>query len=279
MAVHKIRKKAKSRSFKEISANELLPFNSFLKKYKIDKKTFKKTGLEWNELVNIFKDYNQLKNELEQPAAAIVNILLTKAAKDYGVHSVRYRIKDPNSLIEKIIRKKIEKPGRNINLENYCDVITDLIGVRILHTFKYDWYPIHNFILNTFQLKRRTKPIVYFREGDEKEFIKMCKNCGCKQEKHSKGYRSIHYEISTQLTKYKYYAEIQVRTIFEEGWSEIDHKIRYSYKGQDSSPFDSELGQLNRIAGTADEAATNIKKLDQKQQEIILKSKAKRRKK
>lgn len=279
MTKRRIIRKSKRSLFEEISANALLPLRSFLKKYKIERKAFNKTGLEWKELERIFNDYKLLKNELEQPAAAIVNILLTKAAKDCGVHSVRFRIKDPNSLIEKIIRKKIEKPTREINLDNYVDEITDLIGVRILHTFKYDWYPIHNFIKDTFELKKRTKPIAYYREGDEKEFIKMCKSCGCKQEKHQKGYRSIHYEISTQLTKNRYYAEIQVRTIFEEGWSEIDHKIRYSYKGQDASPFDSELGQLNRIAGTADEAATNIKNLDQKQQKLILKVKGRKRKK
>ena len=38
-------------------------------------------------------------------------------------------------------------------------------------------------------------------------------------------YRSLHYII-----KYKgYYVEVQGRTLFEEGWSEIDHDIVYPY--------------------------------------------------
>ncbi|MCH7974775.1 MAG: GTP pyrophosphokinase [Bacteroidetes bacterium] len=278
MATGQKRKRIKKRSQGEIPAGALLPLAEFLKKCKISKEQYDNTRLDWKQLKKIFDDYQLLKIKLQEPAAAIVNILLTKDAKDCGVHSVRYRIKDPNSLIEKIIRKRIEKPKREINYNNYPEEITDLIGVRILHTFKYDWYDIHHFIISTFELNKKNKPIVYHREGDEKEFIEMCKDCGCKQEKHTKGYRSIHYIISTQLTKQKYYVEIQVRTIFEEGWSEIDHKIRYSYKGQASSPFDSELGQLNRIAGTADEAAMNIKKLEQKEQERILKKVIRKRK-
>lgn len=42
-------------------------------------------------------------------------------------------------------------------------------------------------------------------------------------------YRSLHYII-----KYHgYYLEIQGRTLFEEGWSEIDHDIVYPYYKDD----------------------------------------------
>ena len=148
--------------------------------------------------------------------------------------------------------------------------ITDLIGIRILHTFKYDWFGIHHFIKEMFNFKSKTKPIVYHREGDEEEFVTLCKDCGCQHKKHDKGYRSVHYILSTQLTKDTFFVEVQVRTIFEEGWSEIDHKIRYSYKGHISSPFDKELRQLNQIAGTADEIGSNIKRMDQKEQEKVM---------
>jgi len=51
---------------------------------------------------------------------------------------------------------------------------------------------------------------------------------------------------------------LQVRTIFEEGWSEIDHKVRYPRQSNDP-----ELGFLlaifNRLAGSADEMGTFTK--------------------
>jgi ppGpp synthetase/RelA/SpoT-type nucleotidyltranferase len=264
---------------KVFSANELLPKKEFLERYKIKKESFEKTGLTWSELTSIFENYLALKSKLEYPAKAIVDILFSKEARDIGVHSVRYRIKDANGLIEKIIRKRIKEPEREITLENYKEEITDVIGIRALHVFKNDILGIHHFIMNSFSLKDGEEPIQYHREGDEKDFLDMCK-CFCtKQEKHDKGYRSFHYIVATNLTKEKYFAEIQVRTIFEEGWSEIDHKIRYSFKNYSSSPFDYELRTLNGIAGNADEIGSNIKRLEQKEQEKMLSPKIKRKRK
>ncbi len=258
---------------------ELLPRREFLEKYHIKKEDFAKAKLEWGDLKEIFKHYSTLKDKLEHSAAAIVAIFFTKDAKDQGVHSVRYRVKDPNSLVEKIIRKKIEQPGRKINLENYQQEINDLIGIRILHTFKNDWYSINGFIRERFKLKKSEKPIVYYREGDDNHFLDLCKKNGCKKLKHKKNYRSVHYTILTQLTKELHFAEIQVRTIFEEGWSEIDHKIRYSFKGHAATPFDSELSSLNGIAGEADNIASTIRKREEEEQGKILKIKSEKREK
>lgn len=43
------------------------------------------------------------------------------------INSVRYRVKNPEHLIEKIIRKKKEKPDLEITKENYLTEITDAI--------------------------------------------------------------------------------------------------------------------------------------------------------
>lgn len=272
-------KRRVKKTFKVFATDELLPKREFLRQKKINENDFKKTGLNWNELKNIYKDYLSLKPKLEHPAKAIVEILFAKSARDKGVHSVRYRIKDANSLIEKIILKRIKEPNRIISLKNYRDEITDLIGVRALHVYKHEIYGIHHFIMDMFILKENEPPIHYYREGDDKELVKLCGSLGCKQEEHKKGYRSVHYIVSTQLTKEKYFAEIQVRTVFEEGFSEIDHKIRYSYKGFLKTAFDDHLNNLNRVCGQADEIGSSIKRLEQKQQEDILKPKVKRRKK
>ena len=57
-------------------------------------------------------------------------------------------------------------------------------------------------------------------------------------------YRSLHYII-----KYKgYYVEIQGRTLFEEGWSEIDHDIVYPYY-QDDEMLSSTFHALKPSGG------------------------------
>lgn len=50
-----------------------------------------------------------------------------------------------------------------------------------------------------------------------------------------------------------------MRTVFEDGWSEIDHKLRYASKKGTKHALDSYLLALNRIAGSADEIGTIIK--------------------
>ena len=68
------------------------------------------------------------------------------------------------------------------------------------------------------------------------------------------------------MYKHHYTIELQVRTIFEEAWSEIDHKIRYPYFMHDKL-FSEYLLILNRLAGSADEMGTYIKFLQVEQQE------------
>lgn len=246
-------------------ASELPSRKSFLESHKIDQSSFKKTGLKWSDLEDIFQDYVGKQGKLEVPARSVVDKLFSPEARQIGVHSVRFRVKDPQSLIEKIIRKKIEDNSRDINSGNYMNEITDLIGIRALHVFKSDIMLIQNYITTNFDLKEGEKPIHYHREGDDPEFVDWCKDSlECIQQPHRKGYRSFHYIIVAGTTP-KYFAEIQVRTVFEEGWSEIDHRISYHFKGR-STPFSKEIRALNGIAGSADEIGTIIRMLQEKEQ-------------
>jgi putative GTP pyrophosphokinase len=180
----------------------------FLSKYNITNEAFAGTGLQWNDLVLIYEDYEGYKEELEPSAIFIFNSLM----KSKKVHSVRYRIKSSEHLVEKIIRKKIKNQTFNITVENYRSEITDLIGLRALHLFKEDWENVHDFIQATWKLKE--PPVANFRKGDSPALIKIFKEKKCKTKEHEYGYRSIHYLIESQPTKNLHLAEIQVRTIF-----------------------------------------------------------------
>ena len=54
--------------------------------------------------------------------------------------------------------------------------------------------------------------------------------------------------------------EIQVRTVFEEAWSEIDHIMRYPYD-TDNPVITEYLAIFNRMVGCADEMGTFLKKV------------------
>ena len=205
-----------------------------------------KAGIGEDELQIIKDGFKDKLSKYETAAQSVTGILL----KTSGVHSVRYRVKDPDHLAEKIVRKRIENPDRVIDANNYDKEITDLAGVRVLHLFKEDWQKIHSSIMNTWSLTE--KPIAYHREGDSKEVLKVFIDSDCDLREHPAGYRSVHYTIETALTRETVVVEIQVRTIFEEGWSEVDHKIRYP--NFSNNPLTNNLLMiLNRLASNADE--------------------------
>ncbi|MBU6122052.1 RelA/SpoT domain-containing protein [Hymenobacter siberiensis] len=168
-------------------------------------------------------------------------------------------MKDPKNLFNKIIRKKKALPNRNITLSNYELEINDLAGVRVLHLFKGGWERIHKYITQTWTLKEQ--PIAYYRTGDSPTMLDRFSKQGCDLRVHPAAYRSVHYVIETSTTKEKKYVEIQVRTIFEEGWSEVDHRIRYP-NNTDNQLVNDMLMMLNRLAGNADEMSSFIQELN-----------------
>lgn len=224
---------------------------AFFKEYQISSEAFESTKLGWAQLAEIYDDYKSKHGEL----LATGRLISDHLSQIVQVHSLKVRVKDPEHLIEKIIRKKAENHEREITLGNYSTEVTDLIGVRALHLFKDDWEPIHKAIMRIWELHEQPK--AYIRGGDYEEHFK---DNGCTVVHHPAGYRSVHYLVKSQATRQLHIAEIQVRTIFEEGWSEIDHRMRYPYE-VDNVILSEHLGVFNRFAGNADEMGTFVKKL------------------
>ena len=223
--------------------------DKFLSNYRISDDDFKKSECNWQNLIEIMEAYESKKSSLEKNANYYAECLRYTSK----VHSVKMRIKHPEHLIAKIIRLKKDCPKPTITKDNYFKYITDLIGIRVLHLFKEDWTHIHNFILEKWDMKEN--PTVYYRKGDN---LKLFEDNGCKTSLHKFGYRSVHYLIESRPNKTPITVEVQVRTIFEEAWSEIDHVIRYPYE-TDNILLANYLQIFNRLAGNADEMASYVK--------------------
>ncbi len=228
--------------------------NNFLAIFNISEKDFESTNLKWEDLQFIKKDHKKIKKELNLIARYIEEKL---HALDI-VHSVRYRIKDSEHLLAKIIRKKIEDPKREITIYNYKSSITDLIGIRAIHLFKEDWVFIHKFIKANWGLHEQ--PVAYIREGDVGPCVEEYEKYKCNIELHPHGYRSVHYLIQSRPGRDPYIAEIQVRTIFEEGWSEIDHTIKYPNNIADPL-LNKFLDTFNVLAGNSDQMGSFVRRL------------------
>ena len=246
--------------------------NAFLRAYNIDEADFKAANVPWEELAAIYDDYLSIEGKLRGIGKEFVNDYLYDIERA-GIHSYRYRTKSPGHLLEKIIRKRSEHPGRfdHIDRTNYHKHITDLIGIRVFFLYREDWIYFHNYITTVFENDPENyvedrirdfdedpehfyiaeRPKVYRRNGDtriyDEELIDI-KSDGI--------YRSLHYII-----KYRgYYVEIQGRTLFEEGWSEIDHDIVYPYFKDDEMLKDFST-LLNRLSGMADEMSSYFRRM------------------
>lgn len=245
---------------------------SILYKLKISQDDFDKLGLTWDALEAIFADHRKQMPGLETLGLFLANQFMSEK----NIHSVRFRVKDPKGLIAKIIRKRVADPKRIIDLKNYTEEITDLVGIRAIHLMKNHWQGIDEMIISRWDLKEPKK--AYIRDGDSEEFTKQFAEGGFEIKEHPFGYRSLHYIITTKPGKDQFYAEIQVRTIFEEGWSEIDHKVRYP-NVTDNVIFGEFLSIFNRIAGSADEMGSFIMSLKMDQAEKRLEFKEQLREK
>ena len=229
--------------------------DEFLLKYPHVEKIIEENNIDTEVLKDIYNDFVDYKVSYENQAGFIANILRSQSI----VHTVKSRIKDPDRLIEKIIRKTRDrklKYGKDFQftLENYKNEINDLIGIRVIHIFKDQWKDIHEFITKTWNVIEVTANV---REGDN---TRKFEELGIEVRSRISGYRSVHYLVEFYPTNERVIAEIQVRTIFEEGYGEIDHRLRYSHV-EIPEILKSNLLLFNRIAGSADEMASLINDL------------------
>jgi ppGpp synthetase/RelA/SpoT-type nucleotidyltranferase len=230
----------------------------FLAKNNITDADWTNSGCTWDTLSAIADDYRSHLDTLRDTAAFFANRVQTIP----HVHSVRWRIKDVDHLLEKIIRKSASGSDKykSISTLNYKSVVTDLLGVRCLHLFKSDYHPIDKELRRTWLLAEGEDPIAYIRAGDDPTITEGLKRDGFITKEHDAGYRSIHYVFSCQPTSTEIKVELQLRTIFEEAWSEIDHKIRYP-NFSDDPIVEYFLRIFSGLSGSADEMGEFVRRL------------------
>ena len=246
----------------------------FFEKYGLNESDLSEADVSFEELVLIVEDYQKNEQALRECVKSFIDEYLYDTEKA-GIHSYRYRIKETDHLLEKVIRKRKENYEKFEKLDhtNYHKFMTDLIGVRVFFLYREDWIHFHRYIVSRFEnnpelyIKNRLEdfdedpdhyylaehPRAYKRAGDSKIYD------GKELEIVSDGiYRSLHY-----IVKYKgYYIEIQGRTLFEEGWGEIDHDIVYK-ETEDDEMLKDYSKMLNRLAGLADEMSSYFRRMKQ----------------
>lgn len=175
------------------------------------------------------------------------------------VHSIKSRVKDIDHLVEKIKRKWSDV---QITEKNLFEKVTDMAGVRVLHLHTKQFEYIHRAIMEHISQGNwvlHESPIAYSWDPEVTTFFK---SIGLKAKTKESYYTSIHYVVKphkrTDLT-----CEIQIRTLFEEIWGEIDHTLNYPNETTNLA-CKEQLRVLAKLASTGTRLADSIFKISNK---------------
>jgi putative GTP pyrophosphokinase len=151
--------------------------------------------------------------------ASVVSRIIEECLKkrQIKIHSVQHRAKDARSVGRKAAIPSEVDPNRP-KYDRPIEQITDLAGVRIITQILGTLSEINDLLHSEFEIIEQSDK---GRELIENERF---------------GYQSIHYLVRisrerARLAEYERYrgvvAEIQVRTILQHAWAEIEHDIQY----------------------------------------------------
>lgn len=177
-------------------------------------------------------------------------------AKNPTIHSIKSRLKDPEHLRDKLLRKALETDYIHITTDDFFSRITDLTGVRVLHLYQDQFPLIHKFITKKVESQDwylAEKPTAYSWDPEAREFFE---SLGLEVKLKESYYTSIHYLIKPKKIS-DVCCEIQVRTLFEEIWGEIDHTINYPEATQSKS-CKEQLRVLSKLVSTGTRLADSI---------------------
>lgn len=202
--------------------------------------------------------YRQKRSEFDVFLTAVVGFFQKTDVLNKGepppIHSVKWRLKDPDHLKDKLARKL--KDGRKITATNCFQVITDLAGIRVIHLYQSQLAIIHKAIMQRvasgeWKLVEKPKAHTWDRESEQ-----YFKNLGLRVEVKETLYTSIHYVVRAPADK-DLCCEIQVRNLFEEAWGEIDHTINYPHPTS-SVACREQLRVLAKVVGAGSRLAESI---------------------
>ncbi len=194
-----------------------------------------------NKPATIINEYNDKKSLYEELGGVVYSLLQTLIKSRVHTHQISYRVKGRESLSNKIVRKNYKY--------NSLDEITDIVGLRVILFFEDDIIQVERIIRQEFLIDESNS--VDKGALDTDKF----------------GYRSLHYVVSMnekrlELPEYQKFRsmkfEIQIRSILQHSWAEIEHDI--GYKGESEIPHTARR-TFYRIAALLEQADLEFVKL------------------
>jgi len=203
-----------------------------------------KGAFEW--LKNKSKKYVKLMSYYKCAMMEIetkFNVLNEEFSLEYDrnpISSIKTRLKNPESIIDKIERKGFDK-----SIESVEKNINDVAGIRVVCPFCDDVYILADALLKQDDIKLIEK----------KDYIKNPK---------PNGYRSLHLIVAIPIflanEKREMKVEVQLRTIAMNFWASLEHQMRYKKGNALTEDMERELKDLAEQNTVLDIRMQNLRK-------------------
>ncbi|WP_181937743.1 GTP pyrophosphokinase [Serratia marcescens] len=191
----------------------------------------------------ILQSFNEKKASYDSFATSLKSLLNSLLLNErISIHSLETRVKERDSLERKLFKKD---KYRSI------DEITDIVGVRIITHYADDVERVAEVIEREFSVDKENS---------------IDKRASLAPDRF--GYLSLHYIVSLNknrsiLGEHKGYkslkAEIQIRTILQHAWAEIEHDIGYKSNTRLPDEIKRKFSRLAGLLEIADDEFLKIK--------------------
>ena len=168
------------------------------------------------------EEMRKRKNEFRRGADSVTAYLEGIFEFKDEIISVSSRVKTVDSLREKILRNEMYK---KTDIEHFFENVSDIIGVRIGCRFLRDEKDVYERLKNIFCLSYDN---VFFHPLDNSNiFLNLS---GAQPERQKNGFEIYRIDGYTLLDGRKLRFELQIKSLINGFWSEIEHKIIYKNK-------------------------------------------------
>ena len=177
------------------------------------------------------------------------------------IHFIKYRVKKKQSLRGKLERLALAEGAIPIDQDNLFDRVHDLAGVRIIHLHTDQIEEIHpqiQKILKDHRYDLAVPPVAYCWDV---EYESMFRKLGLRTESQSSMYTTVHYDVRAN-TDTGIACELQVRSLADEVWGEVSHRVNYPVESQ-SDACRRQLKVLARLTSGCGRLVDSIFKTDQ----------------
>ena len=217
-------------------------------------------GADKRLIASLLATYKVHRPQIELFHDQLLAALKSSSALNETIHSIRSRLKDSRHLRDKLGRKmrQCKQEGRKFEItpENLLVKVNDLVGVRLLHLYTRQITVIDTALRELFREGKYDLlqgPFARTWDDESRRFFRECK---IETQESPSMYTSVHYVIGS-ASRTTVTAELQVRTLMEEVWGEVDHTMNYPHPVS-SIACREQLKVLARVTSSASRLVDSI---------------------